>query len=67
MASDDEIIKLRSSITQSAAAQLENGTMTANDFINEQLAEEQARLNRNLHYIQNLQSKAMYKAATGAL
>jgi outer membrane protein TolC len=65
--SDEEIITLRKSITHSAASQLENGTLTATEFITEQLAEEQALLNRNLHKMQLLQSKALYKAATGGL
>jgi outer membrane protein TolC len=65
--SDDAIIKLRKSITLSAASQLENGTLTATEFVTEQLAEEQALLNRNLHKMQLLQSKALYKAATGGL
>lgn len=64
---DDEIIKLRKSITLSASSQLENGTITATEFVTEQLAEEQAMLNRNLHKMQGLQSKAFYKAATGGL
>jgi outer membrane protein TolC len=67
MRSDDEIIKLRKSISLSAASQLENGTLTATEFVTEQLAEEQALLNRNLHKMQLLQSKALYKAATGGL
>lgn len=65
--SDDEIIRLRKSITLSAAAQLENGILTASDFVTEQMAEEQAMLNRNLHKMQLLQAKALYKAATGGL
>lgn len=64
---DDEIIALRKSVTRSAASQLENGTLTASDFITEQLAEEQALLSRNLHKMQLLQAKALYKAATGGL
>ena len=65
--SDEEIIQLRKSITHSAASQLENGTLSATDFVTEQLAEEQALLTRNLHKMQLLQSKALYKAATGGL
>jgi len=65
--SDEQIINLRKSITLSAASQLENGTLTATEFVTEQLAEEQALLNRNLHKMQLLQSKALYKAATGGL
>ncbi len=65
--SDEEIIKLRKSITLSAASQLENGTVTATDYVTEQLAEEQALLNCNLHKMQLLQAKSLYKAATGGL
>jgi len=65
--SDDEIINLRKSITRSAASQLENGTLTSTEYVTEQLAEEQALLTLNLHKIQLLQSKALYKAATGGL
>ena len=36
-------------------------------FVTDQLAEEQALLTRNLHKMQLLQSKALYKAATGGL
>lgn len=64
---DEEIIKLRKSITLSAASQLENGTLTATEFVTEQLAEEQALLNLNLHKMQGLQARALYKAATGGL
>jgi len=65
--SDNEIIDLRKSITLSAASQLENGTLTSTEYITEQLAEEQAMLTRNLHRVQLLQSKSLYKAATGGL
>jgi outer membrane protein TolC len=65
--SDEEIITLQKSITFSAASQLEHGTLTAADYVTQQLAEEQALLTRNLHKMQLLQSKALYKAATGGL
>jgi len=65
--SDDEIISLRKSITRSVYAQLENGTSTATEFVTEQLSEEQALLSKNLHQMQLLQAKALYKAATGGL
>jgi Outer membrane efflux protein len=63
LGSDDEIIRLRKSITQSAASQLENGSLTSSDYVTEQ----QALITRNLHKVQLLQSKALYKAATGGL
>jgi len=65
--SDEEIIALQKSITLSAASQLEHGTLTASEFVSDQLAEEQAWLTKNLHKMQLLQSKAYYKAATGGL
>ncbi|MEI8048079.1 MAG: TolC family protein [Bacteroidota bacterium] len=65
--SDEEIIRLRKSITLAAASQLENGTITATEFVTEQIAGEQALLAQNLHKMQLLQSKALYKAATGGL
>ena len=65
--SDEEIIRLRKSITLAAASQLENGTITATEFVTEQIASEQALLAQNLHKMQLLQSKALYKAATGGL
>jgi outer membrane protein TolC len=54
MASDDEIIRLREKITQTASAQLENGVITSNDYLREVTAEDQARQNRIMHEIQLL-------------
>lgn len=65
--SDAEIIQLRELIKNTAAAQLENGTLSASDFVIEQLALEQALLLKNLHQIQRIQAAWLYKAALGNL
>lgn len=65
--SDIEIIQLRESIKNAAASQLENGFIAASDYVTEQIALEQAQLQKNFHQIQQLQAKWLYKAATGDL
>jgi outer membrane protein TolC len=64
---DDEIIALRAEITANASAQLENGVITATEYLTEYNAEVQARLLKSLHEIQLIQAKAGYQAATGNL
>lgn len=65
--SDMEIIQLRESVKKSVATQLENGTISVTEFILEQIACEQAYMQKNYHKIQQLQAKWLYKAATGSL
>ena len=52
LATDDEIIQLRSSIKTSALNQLENGVMTSSDYLREANAEDLARQNQILHQMQ---------------
>lgn len=54
---DADIIELRESVKKSANAQLENGVITANDYLREVNAEDQARQALILHKIQLLQSQ----------
>ncbi len=56
---DRKLIQLRDEIRKTAAAQLENGVMTATDYVKELNAEDQARQNLILHEIQLL--LAQYK------
>lgn len=49
---DDELIRLRVSIRESALIQLENGVISATDYLREQNAEESARLSKSLHLLQ---------------
>jgi len=64
---DDRIIELQISITAATASQLDNGILTATDFLTQYNAEIQARLQKNLHRVQLLQARAAYLAATGNL
>jgi outer membrane protein TolC len=63
--SDDEIISLRSSIKESANAQLENGVISSTDYLREVNAEDQARGNQALHEIQLLMAVYAQQNTTG--
>lgn len=63
--SDYEIIKLRASVKDAAKAQLENGVITANDYLKEINAEDQARQNLITHEVQLLQAQINYKTISG--
>jgi len=62
---DDAIIALRESVKKAASAQLENGVLSAHDYINEVNAEDQARQNQILHRMQLLQAQYSYQNTTG--
>lgn len=57
---DDEIIDLRRKLKEASNAQLENGVITANDYLREVNAEDQARQIRILHLTQLLQAQINY-------
>ncbi len=65
IATDDEIIALRLSVKQAAAAQLENGVITASDYLREVNAEDQARQQLNTHKIQLIQAQANLRLIAG--
>lgn len=65
IATDDEIIALRVSVKQAAAAQLENGVITASDYLREVNAEDQARQQLNTHKIQLIQAQANLRLIAG--
>lgn len=65
MTSDNEIISLRKSVTDAAKAQLENGVITANDFLKEVNAEDQARQTLITHQVQLLQAQINYQTILG--
>lgn len=65
--SDQEIIDLRERITAQATSQLENGVMTATDYLIERNAEHQARLTQQLHRIQLAQARVQYATTIGKL
>ena len=62
---DAEIIALRERITAQAARQLENGTITATDYLVERNAEHQARLTQQLHRIQRARAQVQYRTTIG--
>lgn len=65
IAVDSDIIALRTEVKDAANAQLENGVTTANDFLREVNAEDQARQNLLLHQIQLLIAQYNYQNTTG--
>jgi outer membrane protein TolC len=65
MERDREIIRLRESITKAASAQLENSVITANDYLREINAEDQARQALLLHEAQWLQARINYQIISG--
>jgi outer membrane protein TolC len=65
IASDEEIITLRGSVKDAAKAQLENGVITASDYLEEVNAEDQARQARITHEVQLLQAQINYKTISG--
>lgn len=65
LATDDEIIALRVSVKDAAKAQLENGVITANDYLREINAEDQSRQTRITHQLQLLQAQINYQTIIG--
>ncbi len=65
IASDNEIIQLRTSVKNTAAVQLENGVITVNDYLREVNAEDLARQAAVLHRIQLLMAQYAYKTTSG--
>ena len=65
--SDSSIVLLRSSVTKISATKLENGTMTATDYINDLNSETQAKIQLKTHAIQLEQEKVNYLTVKGIL
>jgi outer membrane protein TolC len=62
---DDEIIALRESVKTASSAQLENGVLSAHDYVTEVNAEDEARQGRILHEVQLLQAQYNYQNTMG--
>lgn len=62
---DDEIVRLRESVRTSSAVQLQNGVITANDYVLDVSATNQARQDRVVHEIQLLLTQYNYKTTSG--
>ena len=65
IATDKEIIDLRIKVKDAAKAQLENGVITANDYLREVNAEDQSRQSLITHQVQLLQAKINYQTISG--
>ncbi len=65
MEADTDIIRLRENVKITTQKQLEYGTATANDYILQVNAEDNARQNLLLHEIQLMMVLYNYKATTG--
>ncbi|HEU5168146.1 MAG TPA: TolC family protein [Chitinophagaceae bacterium] len=65
IATDNEIIDLRIKVKDAAKAQLENGVITANDYLREVNAEDLARQTLISHQIQLLQAQINYQTISG--
>jgi outer membrane protein TolC len=65
ISSDQQIIQLRRSISESARAQLQNGVITASDYLREVNAEDQARQSLISHELQLLQAQIGLSMLTG--
>jgi outer membrane protein TolC len=65
--SDQEIIKLREDITESARSKLDHGVITSTDYITELSKETQAKISFETHKIQLIQSKVNYLYIKGEI
>jgi len=62
---DNEIIALKSKIKAGAQAQLDNGTLSADDFVKYLTAENDAKINLSIHEIQLLAAQINYLTILG--
>jgi len=63
--SDNEIITLRESVKQTSEVQLQNGVISANDYLLDINAESEARQDRVLHQVQLLMAQYNHKTTSG--
>ncbi|MCF8358237.1 MAG: TolC family protein [Prolixibacteraceae bacterium] len=62
---DEELVRLRKSITKKAAAELENGTVTSTDYLTDLNAETLALISVETHKIQLVQAIENYNTLVG--
>jgi len=62
---DEEIIDLREQVKKASLAQLENGVITADDYLRMVNEEDQARQSLIIHQIQLLQAQINYLTTLG--
>ena len=66
LATDDEIVTLRTSVKNTSSVQLSNGAITTNDYLREVNAEDQARQARIVHEIQRLMAQYTLRTTMGS-
>jgi outer membrane protein TolC len=64
---DEEIADIRAGIVQTYASRLQNGVITATEYITELNAETEARLDLKIHQIQLVRAKYEYLSTAGKL
>lgn len=62
---DDQLVELKTEITQTSASKLENGTINSADYVRDLQAETVAKINRELHHIQLNESTEKYNLIKG--
>lgn len=62
---DDDIVNLRESVSKTSGVQLQNGVITANDYLLDINAASQARQDRAVHEIQLLLSRYNHQTTSG--
>ncbi len=67
MEMDQQVLELQKKISEQAAVQLDNGTMTATDYVTELNKESLARITLATHQIMLMQSMANYLTIQGNL
>jgi len=65
ISTDNEIIELRKSVKEASQAQLNNGVITVNDFLQQVNAEDLARQSLITHQLQLIQAKINYETLLG--
>ncbi len=64
---DDQVIALRTKITRAASSQLDNGVITASDYISRLNEELQSQLSKEIHKIQLTEAQLSYLFTLGKL
>ncbi len=64
---DQEIADIRSGVVQTYASRLQNGVITATEYITELQAETEAKLNLRIHEVQLARAKYEYLATAGKM
>ena len=67
IATDDQIISKRHTVTQTAVAQMENGKITVANYLTQLNAELQAKLTKKVHEIKLMNTISSINTTSGAI